>query len=57
MKIRFGQLVLSLVVVACSNEVPKAAVLPLDGEGLEAVVQPGTPQVGDFFIVQLITIE
>ena len=53
MRIRFGQLVLSLVVVACSKEVPKAAVLPLDGEGLEAVVQPGTPQVGDFFVVQL----
>ena len=25
----------------------------LDGEGLEAVVQPAAPQVGDFFVVQL----
>ena len=28
-------------------------VVSLDGGVLEAVVQPGTPQVGDFFVVQL----
>ena len=53
MKIRFGLLLIHLAVGACSNEVPKSAVVSLDGGGLEAVVQPGTPQVGDFFFVQL----
>lgn len=53
MKIRFGLLLILSMVGACSNEVPKADVVSLDGGGLEAVVQPGTPQVGDFFFVQL----
>ena len=53
MKIRFDLLLIFLVVGACSNEDPEAAVVTLDGRGLEAVVQPGKPQVGDFFVVQL----
>ena len=53
MKIRCALLLIFLAVGACSNEVPEAAVVPLEGGGLEAVVQPGTPQVGDFFVVQL----
>ena len=53
MKIRCGLLLIFLSLGACSNEVPEAAVVPLEGGGLEAVVQPGTPQVGDFFVVQL----
>ena len=53
MKIRCGLLLIFLAVGACSNDVPDAAVVSLNGRGLEAVVQPGTPQVGDFFVVQL----
>ena len=53
MRIRCGLLLIFLSLGACSNEVPEAAVVPLEGGGLEAVVQPGTPQVGDFFVVQL----
>ncbi|MEC8114869.1 MAG: hypothetical protein VX104_03380 [Planctomycetota bacterium] len=53
MKIRCGLLLILLAVGACSNEVPEAAVVSLEGGGLEAVVQPGMPQVGDFFVVQL----
>ncbi|MEC8114565.1 MAG: hypothetical protein VX104_01835, partial [Planctomycetota bacterium] len=53
MKIRCGLLLIFLSLGACSNEVPEAAVVPLEGGGLEAVVQPGTPRVGDFFVVQL----
>ena len=53
MKIRCGLLLIFLAVGACSNEVPEAAVVPLEGGGLEAVVQPAAPQVGDFFVVQL----
>ena len=53
MKIRCGLLLIFLAVGACSNEVPDAAVVSLEGGELEAVVQPGTPQVGDFFVVQL----
>ena len=53
MRIRCGLLLIFLSLGACSNEVPEAAVVPLQGGGLEAVVQPGTPQVGDFFVVQL----
>ena len=41
------------MVGACSKEVPEAVIVSLDGKGLEAVVQPGRPQVGDFFVVQL----
>ena len=53
MKIWFALMLILLAVGSCSNEVPKSAVVSLDGGGLEAVVQPGTPQVGDFFFVQL----
>ena len=53
MKIRFGLLLSFLIVGACSKEVPEAVIVSLDGKGLEAVVQPGRPQVGDFFVVQL----
>ena len=53
MKIRCGLLLILLAAGACSNEVPEAAVVSLEGGGLEAVVQPGMPQVGDFFVVQL----
>ena len=53
MKIRFGLLLSFLMVGACSKEVPEAVIVSLDGKGLEAVVQPGRPQVGDFFVVQL----
>ena len=53
MKIRCGLLLIFLSVGACSNDVPEAAVVSLEGGGLEAVVLPGTPQVGDFFVVQL----
>ncbi|MBL22247.1 MAG: hypothetical protein CMJ37_05395 [Phycisphaerae bacterium] len=53
MKIHFGLLLLSLLLGSCSTEVPEPAVVSLDGEGLDAVVQPGAPQVGDFFVVRL----
>lgn len=53
MKIRFGLLLSFLIVGACSKELPEAVIVSLDGKGLEAVVQPGRPQVGDFFVVQL----
>lgn len=53
MKNRFGLLLSFLMVGACSKEVPEAVIVSLDGKGLEAVVQPGRPQVGDFFVVQL----
>lgn len=53
MKIRFGLLLSFLMAGACSKGVPEAVIVSLDGKGLEAVVQPGRPQVGDFFVVQL----
>ena len=53
MKIRCGLLLIFLSVGACSNDVPEAAVVSLEGGGLEAVVLPGSPQVGEFFVVQL----
>ena len=47
-RIRCGLLLIFLSLGACSNEVPEAAVVPLQGGVLEAVVQPGTPKWATF---------
>ncbi len=46
-------LILPILFVGCASEVPETSVLPLGAEGLEAVVIPASPQVGDSFVVRL----
>ena len=52
MRISLAVLLL-LMCSACSTEVPPSARIPLGPLGLEVVVEPGKPLVGEFFTVRL----
>lgn len=52
MRISLAVLLL-LMCSACSTEVPPSARIPLGTLGLEVVVEPGKPLVGEFFTVRL----